>query len=125
MTARTTATAVKLIIATTLTDDQINAFIQSANLLVTNRCADQGMSDELLTEIETWLAAHLLSMRDQRTEGRSIGDVSFNYQGQTGFGLDATTYGQQVKLLDVSGRLASAGMRQASVTTFTEYDDDG
>ena len=123
MTVRTTATAVKLIIATSLTDDQINAFIQSANLLVTARCADQGLSDALLTEIETWLAAHLLSMRDMRVDSRSIGDVSFDYQGQTGFGLDATTYGQQVKLLDTSGRLASAGMRQASMTTFTEYDE--
>lgn len=120
MTARTDVTTVKLIIDTTLSDAQIGAFITAANLVVTNSLADQGMSDELLAVIETWLSAHLLSMRDMRTDRRSIGDVSFDYQGQTGLGLDATLYGQQVKVLDTSGILAGLGKRRASVTVFTE-----
>lgn len=124
MSARTTAALVRLIIDTSLSDDQVNTFIAPANLLVTAHCADKGMSAELLAEIERWLAAHFLSVRDQRVAARSIGDVSFTYQGETGLGLDATSYGQQVKLLDTSGRLASAGLKQASVTVFTEYGDE-
>lgn len=122
MTTRTDVTTVKLIIATTLSDAQITAFIGTANLVVTSNLADKGLSDATLTDIETWLSAHLLSMRDQRVIGRSIGDVSFQYQGQTGLGLDATIYGQQVKLLDSSGTLASLGKRRASLTVYTEAD---
>lgn len=124
MSVRTTSTAVELIINTTLSDAQINAFITTASLIIDTNLADKGLSATLLTEIETWLAAHLLSMRDQRVSGKSIGDVSFSYQGQTGLGLDATIYGQQVKLLDSSGTLASLGKRRASVTVFSEYDDE-
>lgn len=122
MTARTTTAAVKLIIGTTLTDAQIQAFIDTATLVVDANLLDKGLSTDLLTQIETWLAAHLLSMRDQRTSARKIGDVSFTYQGQTGLGLDATLYGQQVKLLDTSGTLASLGRRRASVTVYSEAD---
>lgn len=124
MTARTTTTAVELIISTTLTDPQIQAFIDTATLIVDANLADKGLSPDLLTQIETWLAAHLLSMRDQRTSERRIGDVWFTYQGQTGLGLDATLYGQQVKLLDTSGTLASLGKRRATLTVFSEADSE-
>lgn len=122
MTARTTTTAVGLIINTTLTTAQIQAFIDTATLVVDANLVDKGLSTDLLTQIETWLTAHLLSMRDQRTSSRQIGDVSFTYQGQTGLGLDATLYGQQVKLLDTSGTLASLGKRRASITVISEAD---
>lgn len=124
MTARTTTTAVELIISTTLTDPQIQAFIDTATLIVDANLLDKGLSTDLLTQIETWLAAHLLSMRDQRTSERRIGDVWFTYQGQTGLGLDATLYGQQVKLLDTSGTLASLGKRRATLTVFSEADSE-
>lgn len=124
MTARTTTAAVGLIIGTTLTSAQIQAFIDTATLVVDANLLDKGLSTDLLTQIETWLAAHLLSMRDQRTSGRKIGDVSFTYQGQTGLGLDATLYGQQVKLLDTSGTLASLGKRRASITVISEADSE-
>ena len=124
MSVRTTSTAVELIIDTTLSDAQINAFIATASLIIDNNLADKGLSTALLTEIETWLAAHLLSMRDQRVSSRTIGDVSFDYQGKTGLGLDATIYGQQVRLLDLSGTLASLGLRRANVTVFSEYDSE-
>lgn len=124
MTARTTTTAVELIISTTLTDPQIQAFIDTATLIVDANLLDKGLSTDLLTQIETWLAAHLLSMRDQRTSERRIGDVWFTYQGQTGLGLDATLYGQQVKLLDTSGTLASLGKRRAQLTVFSEADSE-
>ena len=122
MTARTSTSEVKAIVSTTLTDAQIQAFIDTAALVVTTNLADKGLSAELLEAIEMWLAAHLLSMRDQRVHARTIGDVSFTYQGQTGLGLDATLYGQQVKMLDTTGTLASLGKRRASVTVFSEAD---
>ena len=114
--ARTTYADVSDVIATTLTQSQVNAFINSAHAIIDAALLSAGYSDALLKEIETWLAAHLLSVRDMRAHAESIGDYSVTYQGTSGLGLDATLYGQQVKLLDTAGLLANLGQRAASLT---------
>lgn len=101
--ARTTDTAVFEIIETTLTD--IDTFITTANLFVTNVLGDAGLSDALLEEIERYLTAHFLSVKDQRVKSEKIDVLSFTYQGDTGMGLKATHYGQTAILLDSSGTL--------------------
>lgn len=113
-TARTTFAEVSEIIQTSLTEAQVNAFINSASRLVTTVLADAGLASDVLEDIEMWLAAHLLSTRDQRAQNESLGSYSVTYQGSTGLGLDATFYGQQVKLLDTSGLLANVGKQAAS-----------
>ena len=120
--ARVSATAVKDIIDTDLTVGQINAFINAANLVVTTQLASAGLGETLLTEIEKWLTAHLLSTRDQRTESESVGGgggYSVRFQGKTSMGLDATIYGQQVKLLDTSGTLARLGLKTARLNVIS------
>lgn len=121
---RTTIAAVKEIISTDLADAQITAFITAANLTVTNVLGDSGLSSETLTEIERWLAAHLLSARDQRVARRSIEFTSWTFQGTFGLGLDGTLYGQNVKLLDTTGKLAALGRSRASITIYSEQDSN-
>ena len=100
------------IIDTTLTD--VHPFIDTANIIVTDKLSSIH-DDTLLKEIEKWLAAHFVAIRDRRPQSETLGNASVTYQGQTGLGLDATLYGQQVKVLDTSGVLASMGKRIAEV----------
>lgn len=121
--ARSTPDSVKDIIDTNLTDGQISAFINTAYQLVTQKLSSSGLGDDLLTEIETYLAAHLLSLRDQRVERESIaGEYSATYQGKTGMGLEATLYGQQVLLLDTTGSMAKLGLKKATFEVISEAD---
>jgi len=110
--ARVTDDEVKEIIETSITT---TPFITVANLIVTERLANEGLGDSLLKEIERWLAAHLVAIRDQRPQNERIGDANITYQGRSGLGLDATQYGQQVKILDTSGKLANLGKRVARI----------
>lgn len=114
------------IIDTSLTDAQIIAFITAANQMISDHgLAAAGVSSDGLVQVEKWLSAHLLSTRDQRIEQERFADgTSFRYQGETGLALDATHYGQMVKLFDTSGILANAHKLRPSITALTEYDDD-
>jgi microcystin degradation protein MlrC len=103
-----TIAQVKEVIDTSLTDDQITAFITMASNLVTDKLASETcLSAGAKTDIELLLSAHFLSMRDQRVKVEKTGDASFTYQGMTGMGLEATLYGQQAIALDCSGVLAN------------------
>lgn len=115
MATRVTATEVKEILDTDLADAQIETFILAANLVVTKKLADAGLGTDLLKEIERWLSAHLVAIRDQIPSKESLGDASMTYQGKTGMHLNFTSYGQQVLLLDTSGILASSAGKRAAV----------
>lgn len=118
MANRVTAEEVLAIIDTTLTD--ISVFITTANMLVTSHLGAAGLTDEVLKEIERYLAAHVLSLRDQRTKSVSVDVLSESYQGQWGMGLNGTSYGQMAVLLDTSGILAKlakfGGAKKASMS---------
>ena len=91
------------IIDTSLTD--IDVFINTAHLMVEGYLASSGWSEEQLTEIERYLSAHVLSVQDQRVKSVGVDVLSESYQGQWGFGLKGTSYGQMAILLDTSGTL--------------------
>jgi len=101
--ARVTDIEVFAIIDTTLTD--INVFINTANMMVTSWLETAGLTDETLKEIERYLAAHALSVQDQRVKSVGVDVLSESYQGQWGMGLNGTSYGQMAILLDTSGTL--------------------
>ena len=61
MARRVTATEVKVIITTALSDTAVEAFIDMANLEVTNTVTC-GLAAATLKEIERWLSAHLISI---------------------------------------------------------------
>jgi len=104
--ARVTEAEVKQIIDTALTDDQVKPFIRVANVLITNVLANEGYPASLLKEIELWLAAHYVAIRDPQVSKEKIGDVDAVYQGKTALGLEFTAHGQQVMTLDHHGKLA-------------------
>lgn len=92
-------------------DTELNTqpFITAASLQVDRHLSTSGLSAAELKEIERWWAAHLVAIRDPRfLQVRSEGD-SINYErGKSGQGLNATSYGQQVLVLDSTGILARA-----------------
>ena len=95
----------------------LTPFITAGNIVVTNTLGGEGLAASLLKEIERWFVAHLAVSKYRRAENEKIGDASVKYQGQAGKGLEGSTYGQQVLLLDTTGKMASIGKRKSSVET--------
>ena len=96
----------------------IEPVIRTANLL-TDRVSSQDsgsiLSDALLVEIETYLAAHFYSLRDQLFAEQETGDAQAVYVGRTAMGLRGTSYGQAAIDLDLTGTLASLGKKKAGM----------
>lgn len=125
MATRVTATEVKEIIDTDLADSIVETFITPANQIVTDAVgSNTSLSDAQRKEIERWLTAHLLAVtRVRQTEKEGVADASVTFQGKTAMGLDASQYGQQVKLLDTTGTIAqSLGKRGATIRAVTSFD---
>ncbi len=115
---RVTATEVREIITSNLTDPQIDAFIASATIIVDRYSAQCSEADAAtLKEIERHLTAHMMAASDksQRLSGRKFGDSSESYFTQSGLNLDSSQYGQNVKMLDPCGILADYGKRRGFV----------
>jgi hypothetical protein len=84
--------------------------IAAANALTDKVSAEDDnsvLNAALLKQIELYLAAHFYALRDPQYQQETTLRAGARYQGQTGMGLDATWWGQQAKVLDVSGYLAS------------------
>jgi len=113
MSARVTDSEVKQIIETSI---DVGPFIQAANLVVTDQLASANLGDDFLKEIERWLSAHLVAIRERQAKSEKTDDASVTYFGKDGLGLDSTPYGQQVKVLDVSGTLALLGKKKVEFT---------
>lgn len=76
------------------------------------------LNDGLLTDIETYLAAHFAALKDQQYESKSTDGASGKFQsGQKGKGLYATDWGANAVALDITGKLASIaeGVKQAGM----------
>jgi len=114
MTARVTTDEVKEIIDTSISD--LTPFITVASQQVDRIDTAGGLSAAVLKEIERWLSAHFVAIRDARSTKDAIGDSSHTYEGKTGMGLEFTRYGQQAKMLDTTGTLAKLGLRRAATT---------
>ena len=106
-----TTSEVLEIIETDVTD--ATPFIQAATGVMSGLPSIALLASDLQKEIQRWLSAHFLAMYDQRVTSEKTGDASYTYEGTTGMGLDSTRYGQQAKILDITGTLADAGKTQA------------
>jgi len=114
MAVRVNDAEVKEVIDTTLTS--LTPFILVASQQVDRIGTVGTLSAAVLKEIERWLAAHFVALRDKRTSKDNVGDSSHTYEGKTGMGLDFTRYGQMAKMLDTTGTLAKAGLKKAALT---------
>ena len=114
MSVRVTDAEVKEIVDTTLTD--LTPFILVASQQVDRIGTVGTLGAAVLKEIERWLAAYFVSMRDKRTAKDNVGDSSHTYEGKTGMGLSFNRYGQAALLLDTTGTLIKSGLRKAALT---------
>ncbi len=107
---------VKVIIDTDLTD--LTPFIAAAHIIVSEDLKNKGFTNRRLTEIERWLAAHFVAMREDgaRLTGKEVGDAQYTFGGELGEDLKFTRYGQQALVLDTSGTLAAKGMVTSRLT---------
>jgi hypothetical protein len=114
--ARTTDSEVKKIISLNSITDT-TSFITTANLLVTQNLGNSGLSNDMLTEIEKYLTAHLLALHPDERQliDQKLGDATDKLGGDFGKGLDFTQFGQTVKMLDTTGTFATTSEGQKSV----------
>ncbi len=105
--ARTTSALVEGIIENS-ESITLTPFIEAANLLVTQCCTDltEDYTSDELEKIETWLAAHVFTIRDMRAEYERAGSVSEKKQSKVDLGFDTSHYGQMAMRLDYHGGLA-------------------
>lgn len=88
----------------------VDAFITTANTFIDEALSDAGYSEAYLTQIEIWLSAHLVALRERQLTGQKMGDADEKYGGKFDMGLKFTQYGQWVLMLDISGILQKTGM---------------
>jgi hypothetical protein len=115
------------------TEINMEPFIEVANAItdkVSSNDTNGVMNSALLKNLELWLAAHFYAIRDQQYSSKSTGASSGQFQGNTDMGLDHTSWGQQAKLLDLTGFLNKLGKGVASgtwlgkpVSEQTDYED--
>lgn len=123
-----TASDVSEVIDTDLGTAVVHRFINQAYFVskdLSGRLSDCG-GDGALAEIQAQLAAHFIATsREFQPEQESIGgEASVRYRGQTGKGLEATTYGQNALMLDCSGTLAALGKKRATFKVWAHEDID-
>ncbi len=104
------------------TTDDISSFISIANRLVTREVEPHtSMDSDGLTELETWLAAHFVSVKEGVVTRENVsgtgGGVSQSYAKPVDQYLSATIYGQQAMLLDDTGRLRQLNEKGSSVVS--------
>jgi hypothetical protein len=118
-TSRVTATEVKNIIKTDVTNEIISDHIRVANELVTTELGSESLGEERLRSIELYLSAHftaLYSPSEGMAVERAIGTSRdrFEYQGMLGPGLSSTRFGGMVVALDTSKKLSNLNKSSAT-----------
>ncbi|MCP4566487.1 MAG: hypothetical protein GY841_02770 [FCB group bacterium] len=103
--ARTDATEIGKIIDVDSGDD-LDAFIDAANILVTDILGESGTATATLAVIETWLAAHFYAIYKPRASAEKAGSVSESFDYKIDLALNQTRYGQMALSLDTTGALA-------------------
>lgn len=82
--------------------------LETTNLVIDGRLADSEYTVALKDNIKLWFAAHLVSMSNYRQMKQSdISSFKAVFTGEFKRGLEATTFGQTVKMLDYKGILAA------------------
>ena len=114
---RSTVTLVRTVMSTGLEDVEIEGIIEVANRMVTNIMSGEAVAEEVLTDIETWLTAHLIAIgKERQTKDERVGDVWVKYNENKYQFLMSTTYGQMVVMLDPTGSFQKTSKLRASIT---------
>lgn len=119
---------VRLVIDTSLTDDQVDRMLITAENIITTHIDPLSSPDVTVTvrsDIKVWLAAHFCAVRDRRVREDSADGVRTVFEGKVDLGLDSTIYGQQARMVDPTGMLGKVGMatRKRLVFRFSNDQD--
>lgn len=106
--ARTNISDVLDVIETSLSQEQVSAFIDDANLWVTDFLGGEGLSSGRLEKIEKYLACHYITLRDPRLRQAALDDVRETYQRDT----QVTEYLRQAVAEDPTGIVKSTLLDQ-------------
>jgi len=118
--ARVTDEEVKSIISLNVLTDT-TPFIGTAHVFVNEYLLSSGQSEDVLKEIEKYIAAHLVALHpdERQLESQKIGEAEDKYSGDFGKLLDFTQYGQFAKSLDASGILVNIGKTKAAISVIS------
>jgi len=123
--ARTTAYKVQEVMETALTEAEINKIIEVSNRMVTNTLGSTSLAANVLIDIETYLTAHLIAIgKERQAISERINDIWITYQGKFGKGLEMTTFGQMVLILDTSGNFTKASKMKANISAIPQYPEN-
>ena len=106
---------VRVIITTSLTDDQVTDQIALAEALASQCPGVSSASTTIQAAIVKYITAHLIAMITGGggvVQSEALGDASKTYAtapAASGNGLNATRYGQQAIMFDTTGCLARLG----------------
>jgi len=104
------------IIQTELTDDQLQPYIDTADVLLTEAYMGLSVSTALRFEVQAWVAAHYIAVTRQRVSTKEeAGTAKIEYAGQYGTGLDSTPWGQTAMALDATGRLKAMNTGKGNI----------
>ena len=123
--ARVIYSDVTSIIDTDLCREDVETMIDVASVMVADRLSSSGLSENILKEIERYLTAHLIQIREPEVSSVRIGPMATTYNSSdtSGKGFSSTRYGQMAIMLDTSGTLSEAStVTNASLTVFSESD---
>lgn len=115
MAIRVTQAEVEELLPTDIAD--ITVFITAASMTIDDLLLNKGLTATQLKEIERWLSAHFLAMREEGggIERHKIGDTEADYAG-LGKNLRMTRFGVTALSLDTTGILAKLGGKVAKLT---------
>ena len=121
---RSNVSLVKGVISTSLTDDQINVWIEVANAILNLKVVCIGATETILTLIETQLTAHFISILNPGGEGQIVIkekaeelETFFSASKNILGSLDTTTYGIAANSMS-GGCLGAFDKPKASVQFF-------
>lgn len=81
------------------------------------------ISDNLLTELQKYYAAHIIASTTSRMAAEEqVGDARIKYTGKWDVGFNSTPYGQILLALDPSGLIAKTGLKSASIYAIKSFD---
>lgn len=113
-----------------LSDSIVYTYINSASAYI-NKVFDLTPSEDSdpfsdgYEDIEKWLTAHMIATtRFRQASEEKLETASVKYTGYWSKGLESTSYGQMVLMLDTEGKLAGAGKRSATIYAIKSREED-
>lgn len=107
------------IMDTTLGEDDVQPYCDSAHVFVDALLASAGLTETILKEIEKWMAAHMVSLsKERQSKEEGAGTAYIKYAGEWAKGLEQTSYGQMAIALDPSGTLSNLSKGKGKAYTF-------